>query len=202
VIPEGNVTSIAMPAAAPGLQTESHRESSVLETSSGTTWYAVYTCTRHEKRVRQLLQERQIDCFLPLYRSVRRWKDRRKELELALFPGYVFVYIHFGERLRVLQLPSVVNFVTFGNRPAAIAASEIESLRSGVANGLCLEPHPYLKIGRRVRIKQGPLAGSTGILLRKRKKDKLRVVLSIDLIMRSVAVEIDACDLEWIPQPR
>jgi len=138
----------------------------VLDAYSGVRWYAVYTCTRHEKCVKQQLEERQIDCFLPLYRSVRRWKDRRKKLELALFPGYVFVHIDFRDRLRVLQLPSVVSFVAFGNRPAAIASGEIESLRSGIANGMCLEPHPYLKIGRKVRIKQGPLAGSTGILLR------------------------------------
>jgi transcription antitermination factor NusG len=163
-------------------------------------WYAVYACTRHEKRVKQQLEERRIDCFLPLYRSVRRWKDRRKELELVLFPGYVFVQMNFSDKLRVLTLPSVVGFVTFGDRPAVIDGNEIESLRSGIVNGVCLEPHPYLTIGRRVRIKQGPLAGSTGILMR--KKDRLRVVLSLEIIMRSVAVEIDSCDLEWIPQSK
>ena len=168
--------------------------------SCDTAWYAVYACTRHEKRVKQQLEERRIDCFLPLYRSVRRWKDRRKELELVLFPGYVFVQMNFSDRLRVLKLPSVVGFVTFGDRPAVIDSSEIELLRSGMANGVCLEPHPYLTIGRRVRIKQGPLAGSTGILVR--KKDRLRVVLSLEIIMRSVAVEIDSCDLEWIPQSK
>jgi transcription antitermination factor NusG len=165
-----------------------------------TGWYAVYTCTHHEKRVKQQLEERHIDCFLPLYRSVRRWKDRRKELELVLFPGYVFVQINLSDRLRVLQLPSVVSFVNFGDRPAMIARDELESLRSGIANGRCLEPHPYLTLGRKVRIKQGPLAGSTGILVR--KKDRLRVVLSLEIIMRSVAVEIDSCDLEWIPQSK
>jgi len=199
VIPESNETSTAVPVPVCGPQTGSYSDSSAPHTSLDTNWYAVYTCTRHEKRVKQLLDERRIDCFLPLYRSVRRWKDRRKELELALFPAYVFVHINSKDRVRVLQLPSVVSFVTFGNSPAAIASSEIESLRSGIANGMCLEPHPYLKVGRRVRIKQGPLAGSTGILLR--KKDKLRVVVSLEIIMRSVAVEIDSCDLEWIPQP-
>jgi hypothetical protein len=124
---------------------------------------------------------------LPLYRNVRRWKDRRRELE----------HISFNDRLRVLQLPSVVSFVAFGNRPAVIASNEIGSLRKALADGLYVEPHPYLTIGIKVRIKQGPLAGSTGILVR--KKDKLRVVLSLEIIMRSVAVEIESCDLEWIP---
>jgi transcription antitermination factor NusG len=118
------------------------KDDTASRTSCDTAWYAVYTCTRHEKRVKQQLEERHVDCFLPLYRSVRRWKDRRKELELVLFPGYVFVQINFIDRLRVLQLPSVVSFVTFGDRPAVIASADIESLRSGMANGVCLEPHP------------------------------------------------------------
>jgi transcription antitermination factor NusG len=157
-------------------------------------WYAAYTCARHEKQVRKQLEERDIRCFLPVYRSVRRWKDRQKELELALFPGYVFVRIGAEDRLRVLQTPSVVRFVSFGGRPAALEDDEIESLRGGVANGARVEPHPYLTVGRKVRVKHGPLAGTEGILTR--KKDKFRVVLSIDLIMRSVAVEVDVADLE------
>jgi transcription antitermination factor NusG len=156
-------------------------------------WFAAYTRARHEKQVRRQLEERNIRCFLPTYRSPRRWKDRQKELELALFPGYVFVRIGAAERLRVLQTPSVVRFVSFGGRPAALPEDEIESLRSGVANGAHVEPHPYLTVGRKVRVKHGPLAGSEGILTR--KKDRFRVVLSIDLIMRSVAVEVDAADL-------
>src|ERR1700693_3236672 len=81
-------------------------------------WYAAYTCTHHEKRVAQQLDERQVENFLPLYRSVRRWKDRRKELQLALFPSYVFVRMDIRDRLRVLQLPGIVNFVSFGGAPA------------------------------------------------------------------------------------
>jgi transcription antitermination factor NusG len=157
-------------------------------------WYAAYTCSRHEKHVRKQLEERDIRCFLPVYRGVRRWKDRRKELELALFPGYVFVRIGPEDRLRVLQIPSVVRFVGFGGCPAALEDDEIESLRSGVAHGARVEPHPYLRVGRKILVKRGPLAGTAGILTR--KKDKYRVVLSIDLIMRSVAVEVDAADLE------
>ena len=162
--------------------------------SSPARWYATYTCARHEKHVRKQLEERGINCFLPLYRSVRRWKDRQKELELALFPGYVFVHIGPEDRLRVLQTPSVVRFVCFSGYPAALDDGEIESLRSGIANSARLEPYPYRQVGRKVHVKYGPLAGIEGILVR--TKEKLRVVLSIDLIMRSVAVEVDAADLE------
>ncbi len=169
-------------------------------TSQGTQrlrWYAAHTRSRHEKSVSRQLGERCVDHFLPLYRSLRRWKDRRKEIELALFPGYVFVHIDLEDRLPVLQVPSVVNLVGFRGFPAALDDQEIEVLRKGLANGRVAEPCPYLQAGREVRVRGGPLAGFTGIVVR--KKDKFRVVLSIDLIQRSVAVEVDACDLEWTP---
>ncbi len=105
-------------------------------------WYAAYTYARHEKQVRAQLEERDIHCFLPLYRSVRRWKDRQKELKLALFPGYVFVHVGPKDRLRVLQTPSVVRFVSVNGHPAVLEDSEVESLRTGVANAVHLEPHP------------------------------------------------------------
>jgi len=157
-------------------------------------WYALYTCPRHEKRVVKQIEQHRISCFLPLYRSIRRWKDRRKELNLALFPGYVFVRIALEDRLRVLQMPSVVRFVSFNGRPLPLPQGEMEALMSGLTSGVRAEPHPYLKVGRRVSVKHGPLAGSQGILIR--RKDKFRVVLSLDLIMRSVAVEVDEADVE------
>jgi transcription antitermination factor NusG len=157
-------------------------------------WYAIYVCSRHEKQVLSQLQDRSISCFLPVYRSVRRWKDRRKELELVLFPGYVFVHIDLRDRLRVLQLPSVVRFVSFYGHPAPLPDTDIEILSKGLASGIRAEPHPYLKVGHRARVRSGPLAGAQGILIR--RKDKFRVVLSIDLIMRSVAVEVDEADIE------
>jgi len=157
-------------------------------------WYAAYTAPRHEKRVAQQMLGYRIDCFLPLYKSIRRWKDRRKQLELALFPGYVFVRIELGDRLRVLGLPGVVQIVSFNGKPAPLPDAEIEALRSGLIKNAWIEPHPYLKIGRRVRLHSGPMAGVEGILVR--RKDKFRVVLSIDLIMRSVAVEVDEADIE------
>lgn len=153
-----------------------------------------YTCARHEKQVFRQLQDRRIETFLPTYRSVRRWKDRRKELELPLFPSYVFVHLPAEDRLRVLQVPGVVRFVGFQGKPAPLEETEVECLKRGILNGVQAEPCPYLKTGQRVRVKYGPLAGAEGILIR--KKDRFRVVLSIDLIQRSVSTEVEMSDLE------
>jgi transcription antitermination factor NusG len=160
-------------------------------------WYAAYTCPRHEKSVERQLQERQIDCFLPTYRSVRRWKDRRKEIELVLFSGYIFVHISPPNRLQVLQLPGVVRFVSFHGSPAVLPENEIEALRRGLVHQIRLKSHPYLKVGRRVQVKQGPLAGAQGILIR--RKQNCRLVISLDAIMRSVALEIDEEIVEPLP---
>jgi transcription termination/antitermination protein NusG len=159
-------------------------------------WYAAYTCARHEKRVAQLLNERRVENFLPLYRTVSRWKDRRKELQLALFPGYVFVRMDLKDRLRVLQLPGVVSFVSFGGTPAPLGESEIEGLRNGLTNNGRVEAHPYVAEGRRVRIVAGPFSGVEGFVVR--RKDKLRVVLSISLIRRSIAIEVSESDIDAI----
>jgi transcription antitermination factor NusG len=157
-------------------------------------WYALYTCPRHEKRVADQIKQRRISCFLPLYRSVRRWKDRRKELDLALFPGYVFVHVARQEQLQVLQVAGAVRFVCFNGRPAPLPDEEMESLMNATARGVRAEPHPYLKAGRRVRVRYGPLAKAQGILVR--RKDKFRIVVSLDLLMRSVGVEVDESDIE------
>ena len=156
-------------------------------------WYAVYTCAKHEKRVAAELGAREVEHFLPLYSSVRRWKDRRVQLEFPLFPGYVFVRLALHDRLRVLQIPSVVRLVGFNGLPAALPDTEMELLRSGLSERLRAEPHPFLTVGRRVRIKSGPFAGLEGIL--KRKKSNLRVVISLELIQRSVAVDVEAADV-------
>jgi transcription antitermination factor NusG len=156
-------------------------------------WYAAYTTARHEKRVAEQLERKSVECFLPLYEAVHRWKDRKARVRLPLFPGYVFVRIPLRERLRVLEIPSVVHLVGTTSQPTELPDLEIDSLRSGL-HALRIEPCPYLKVGDRVRVKYGPLAGLEGILLRKR--DSFRLVLSIDIIMRSVAVEIDAADIE------
>jgi transcription antitermination factor NusG len=156
-------------------------------------WYAVQTCANHEKRVLQQLGQRTVEAYLPQYESVRRWKDRRVRLDLPLFPGYVFVHLALRDRLRVLQTPSVVRLVGFGGQPAALPDQEIEALRLGLTHEMRIEPHPYLKVGQRVRVRTGPLQGLEGILVR--KKNGSRFVISLDLIMRSVAAEIDMAEL-------
>jgi len=159
-------------------------------------WYAAYTFAHHEKRVTQQLQERQIRSFLPTYLSVRRWKDRRKCLELPLFPSYVFVQITAQNRLDLLRLPGVLGLVSFQGKPAPVPAAEIESLRHGLADPTVVQPHPYLRAGRRVRVRTGAMAGLEGLLVRKR--DRARVVLSVSLLQRSVSVDIDEADVEPI----
>src|SRR5262249_6906055 len=126
--------------------------------------------------------------------SVRRWKDRSVRLQLPLFPGYVFVRIALRDRLRVLQVPGVARFVGFNGSPCVVQESEIATLRSVALPGLHAEPYPYLTAGRRVRIKAGPLAGIEGILVR--RKNGTRFVISVQLIMRSVAIELDALELQ------
>ncbi len=156
-------------------------------------WYAVCTRANHEKCAATQLEQRSIEHFLPLYESVRKWKDRRKLLEFPLFPGYLFVRIRLQERLRVLLTPGVVRLVGFDNRPAALPDAEIEALRSVLVQGVHSEPHPYLSVGRKVRIKRGALAGMEGVLIR--KKGRVRLVLSIDLIRRSAMIEVDSADV-------
>jgi len=159
-------------------------------------WYAVSVRSRHEKLVTRHLEHQGLNHFLPVYRSVRRWKDRRQELDMALFPGYVFVNLNLRDRLRVLRAPGAVQFVTFQGQPAAIPDSEIRALESSLSAGLRLQPHPYLHQGARVRLKRGPLVGAEGIMIR--RKERFRLVLSIDLIMRSVVFEVDEADVEPI----
>ena len=163
-------------------------------TSSKASWFAAYTRPRHEQRVAAQLAERQIASFLPTYKSARRWKDRRKLLELPLFPSYLFVQMKSENRLELLRLPGMVGLVCFQGKPAPVATVEIENLR--LAGTLAVRPHPFLRAGRKVRIRSGSLAGVEGIFVRKR--DTARLVLSISLLQRSVAVEIDDADVEPI----
>jgi transcription antitermination factor NusG len=160
----------------------------------GTDWYALTVYPRHEKQVVRQLEGRGLRCFVPTYRSVRRWKDRRKELDLVLFPGYAFVQAVSNKRMAILTVPGVVRFVTFHGQPAVIRDQDIRALRSSAVAGRSIMPHPYLQKGRRVRLSSGPLAGIEGILVR--RKDRFRLVLSVDLIMKSVALEVDESDIQ------
>jgi transcription antitermination factor NusG len=161
--------------------------------SSEQRWYAAYTCANHEKCVAAELEARAVEHLLPLYSSVRRWRDRRVRLDLPLFPGYVFLRLALRDKLRVLQIPSVVRLVGFNGQPATLSDDEIEDLRRGLTAQLQAEPHPYLTVGRKVRVTSGPLAGLEGIVVR--KKNRFRFVISLHLIMRSVSVEMDDADL-------
>jgi transcription antitermination factor NusG len=161
-------------------------------------WFAAYTTPRHEKVVARHLQSRHIESFLPLYSSVRRWKNGcRVAIEQPLFPSYLFVHIPRREAVRVRQIPGVVSLVSAGREPAALPSSEIESLRSGLPLRH-FEPHPYLVAGEKVRITAGSLEGMVGVLIR--RKNDCRVVLTLELIMQSVAVEIGVDEIEPVKQ--
>ncbi len=161
-------------------------------TAKDASWFAVYTSSRHEKCVAKHFDERRIENFLALYQREHHWRKRSSvQLELPLFPNYVFVHIRPQQRIPVLGVPGVLGIVG-GRMPSALPDGEIEALRAGLALS-SFQPHPYLAAGERVRIKGGAMAGMEGILLR--RKNELRVVLTIELIQRSVAVEMDAQDV-------
>src|SRR6267143_225483 len=157
-------------------------------------WYAVYTCANHEKRVADQLRKRCVEYFLPLYECERRWKDRRVKLQTPHFPGYVFVRVPLHDRLRVLQTPGIVHLVGFGGHPAPLPQEDIQAIQNCLSQGLQVEPHPYLSVGRRVQVKSGPLQGLEGIIVR--RKNRSRFILSFDLLQRAVAIEINAIDLQ------
>jgi transcription antitermination factor NusG len=158
-------------------------------------WFAVYTSSRHEKRVAQHLSCRQIEYYLPLYKADRKWSDgSRVTLDLPLFPGYLFVRIKRGERVRVLEVPGTLTVVGgTGREPAPLPDEAIDALRVGLHLRRA-EPHPLLTVGQRARICSGALAGMEGVVLR--KKNSCRVILTLEHIQRSIAVEVDWDDLE------
>lgn len=157
------------------------------------TWFAAFTRSHHEKSVERHLEGRGIECFLPRYQAVHRWSHYRKaQLDLPLFPNYLFVRISRPEQSRVLGVCGLIGLVGAGNRPAALAEEEIERLRASLQQR-SVEPHPYLAVGERARIAAGPLAGMEGVIVR--SKSGLRMVLKIDLIMQGAAVEVSADEL-------
>ena len=159
-------------------------------------WYALYTCANQEKRVAEQLETRSVEHLLPLYGSVRRWKDRRVRLQLPLFPGYVFVRLALKDRLQVLQIPRVAYLVGFNGSPTPLEEAEVSMLRkclSMINRTDQVEPHPYLCSGQRARVANGPLNGMEGVVVY--WKNRTRVIVSFDLIMRSISVEVDEADL-------
>jgi transcription elongation factor/antiterminator RfaH len=158
-------------------------------------WYALYTRPRHEKQVFEDLTRRKIEAFLPTYKVRRRWSDRYKIVEEPLFKNYLFVRVDYDRAsYDILRPYGAVSFVTFEGVPAQIPGDEIESIRRLVESELPYNPHPYLKVGRKVRVRSGPLAGCEGILTRKR--GLARLVLNINLLQQSVVAEVDADTVE------
>jgi len=159
-------------------------------------WHALYTRHQHENVVAQALSGKGFEVFLPQYRAVHRWKDRQKEMLLPLFPNYVFIRGGLDRMLSIVTTPGVHSLVSWGARPADIPAEEIETVRRLVESPLQVEPHPFLKCGDLVRIKSGPLEGIEGILVRKTRG--FRLVLSVEMLSRSAAVEVDVNMVERV----
>lgn len=162
-------------------------------------WWAVHTRHQHESSVRELLSMKGFDTFLPTYKQLRRWKDRKKEITAPLFPGYIFVANAGDERLRIVTTPGVCSIVSIGGTPSVIPSYEIESVRRAIAGPSPIEPHIYLREGDRVRITSGPLAGLEGILVR--TKTTCRLVICVEMLGRAAAVEIDGNSVEPMRQP-
>jgi len=162
--------------------------------SDDVAWCALYTRHQHEKTVAEMLSAKGLEVFLPLYDSIRKWRDRKKLLSLPLFPCYVFVRGGITRRLQVVTTPGVHMMICVGDRVAVIPEEEIEAIRRASSGPYRLEPHPFLKCGERVRVKHGSLEGVEGILVR--KKNLCRLILSVEMVAQSVAVEVDASAVE------
>jgi transcription antitermination factor NusG len=157
-------------------------------------WWAVYTRHQHEKVIADMLTAKGFKVFLPLYESARRWKDRRMVLSLPLFPCYLFVRGGLDRRLQVMTTPGIHTILYRGDQVAVIPDREIEAIQRAVDGPSSVEPHPFLKCGTRVRVIRGPLEGVEGILIR--KKNLIRLILSVDMLAQSVSVEVHASDVE------
>jgi transcription antitermination factor NusG len=157
-------------------------------------WLAAYTRSRHEGQVADQLAMKGVESLLPTFERFTRWSDRVRRSRAPLFPGYVFVHVSNDERVPVLQTSGVVNIVSVAGKPARLGEEEIERVRTcGTLAGL-VEPHPFLRIGQRVRVKHGPFAGWEGILVE--KQNCSRLVITVEQIMKSVAINLHGADVE------
>ena len=162
-------------------------------------WFALHTRHQHEDLAERSLTYKGFEVFLPRYTSVRQWSDRTKVISQPLFPCYLFLRGGFEQRVNVLSTPGVQGFVEFAGTPAIVPDVEIEAVRQTLARGAHLEPHPFLKCGDWVQVKEGPLEGIEGILVR--HKSHFRLVLSVEIVQRSAAVEVDARMVERVGRP-
>jgi transcription antitermination factor NusG len=156
-------------------------------------WFAILVRTSREKTASLLLENAGYECFLPISKYMRRWSDRMKEVEVPLFPGYLFCRMNPHNRLPVLMTPGVIQIVGVGKMPIPVEEEEIAAIQRVGKSGLPTMPWPYLQVGHAARIEDGPLRGITGIVIK--IKPGLKLVLSVNLLQRSVAVEIDR---SWI----
>lgn len=156
-------------------------------------WYAVYTRFQHEKSAARLLEGKGFEILLPLYQSLHRWKDRNKLVTLPLFPCYLFLKTALARRVEVLKTPGVRWIVGNTNGDIPVPEGEIDAIRRVASTPSRIQPHPFLRHGQAVRVRSGPLEGLEGILTR--VKNQFRVVISVELVQRSVAVEVDLSDV-------
>ena len=157
-------------------------------------WFAIWTRSRHEQVVREQLQQKRIDVFLPTIAKWSRWKDRKKKIDWPLFPGYCFARFDARDRLPILKCTGVVSIVSVDGEPAPIPEHQIEGIKLLIESDLAFDPCPMLKEGMMVEVVHGPLRSVIGRLVR--KSDKARLVLSVDLIGQGVSVEVDAADVK------
>ena len=161
-------------------------------------WLAIHTRHQHESLAARSLAYKGFEVFLPQYTSVRQWSDRTRELSAPLFPGYVFLRGELEHQIGILTTPGVLGLVGFAGIPAIIPDAEIEAVRQTLARRVHVEPYPFLNCGDWVRVKDSPLEGIEGILVR--KKGQFRLVLSVQLLQKSAAVEVDAWSIERAPR--
>jgi transcriptional antiterminator NusG len=158
-------------------------------------WFAIWTRSRHEQIVREQLERKHVEAFLPTITRWSRWKDRKKKVDWPLFPGYCFARFDPASVLAILKCAGVVNIVSFDGKPAPIPVQELDSIRLLVGSALQFDPCPLIHEGTMVRVTHGPLRGVVGRLMRK-DAQRARLVLSVDLIGQAVSVEVDAADVK------
>ena len=166
-----------------------------MDRSGDLQWYAVWTRSRHEQVVRDQLERKHVEAFLPTIPKWSRWKDRKKKIAWPLFPGYCFARFDLEDTLAILKCTGVVNIVSFDGQPAPIPASELDSIRVLVGSDLQYDPCPLIHEGMMVEVTHGPLKGVVGRLVRK-DAPKARLILSVNLIGQAVSVEVDAADVK------
>lgn len=156
-------------------------------------WYVAYTLPRHEKSVADRLIHQNIETYLPLYSSVRKWNRRLAEIELPLFPSYVFVKMVITDKVRIISHPGVIRLVGFNGNAAALPDGEVERLRS-LLTVWKAEPYPFLTAGKQIKVRSGPFANLQGRIVR--RKGKMRLIVSLDLIQRAILLEMDVSEAQ------